>query len=44
MVHGSLEGGVPIKREACVDCHRSKKVLVEIEHDRDTRKFADWTK
>lgn len=33
LVHGSLEGGVPIKRKICDDCHREKKILVEIQYD-----------
>jgi len=33
MVHGSLEGGIPIKKEACDSCHQRKKVLAEIRYD-----------
>jgi nitrate/TMAO reductase-like tetraheme cytochrome c subunit len=42
LVHGSLEGGIPIQKETCVECHRSKKVLVEIVHDGENWKFPNW--
>ncbi len=30
LVHGSLEGGIPVRKQVCDDCHRQKKVLVEV--------------
>ncbi len=39
MVHGSLEGGVAMKKEACDNCHRRKKVLAEIQYDGKTWSF-----
>ncbi len=31
IVHGSLSGGIPIKKETCEDCHRKKKIYTEID-------------
>ncbi len=31
LVHGSLSGGIPLKKETCDDCHRRKKIYTEIE-------------
>lgn len=33
LVHGSLEGGIPVRKQVCDDCHRQKKVLVEVQYD-----------
>lgn len=31
IVHGSLSGGTPIKKQVCEDCHRQKQIYTEIE-------------
>jgi cytochrome c nitrite reductase small subunit len=42
LVHGSLEGGTPIEKEKCIDCHRAKKILVDIQYDGQRWKFPNW--
>lgn len=34
LVHGSLSGGIPIKKETCINCHQAKKIYTEIKWPR----------